>query len=328
MGRTGNEKITVRTPLIYSKPLSDIADRCVYLKLENTQPSGSFKLRGISHLCKEKYAEGCTKFIGASGGNAGLALAYSAEKLGVPCQIFVPETVVPRVIQRLSSYRGVQVIVGGKDIQESSELAMREEAKDPVNYSFVHPFNNPSIWEGHSVIIDELQEDLRGRVPACIALSVGGGGMLMGLLLGMERAGWKGVPILALETRGCECFHKSFKSGTIVDVNPTSIAKTLGCRSPAPKLMEKVKEFNVISKVLDDSAAAMGCVHMAEDHCMMVEPSCGVTLASVYNQVLPDVLEEYGYDSRAGPIVLIVCGGSDITADTIKSYESNYALVD
>ncbi len=58
----------------------------------------------------QKYAEGCTKFVGASGGNAGLALAYSAEKLGVPCQIFVPKNVLPRMLKRLKSY-GTHVVV-------------------------------------------------------------------------------------------------------------------------------------------------------------------------------------------------------------------------
>lgn len=106
----------------------------------------------------------------------------------------------------------------------------------------------------------------------------------MGILLGLERIGrlanlcnflpdfhlfsfnnlgWKDVPLLAMETEGCECFNLSLKAGRIVDVEPTSIAKTLGCRTPAPKLMEKAKEFNIISQVLPDKCAAQGCVLLA-----------------------------------------------------------------
>jgi len=312
---------------MFSKPLSEIADRCVYLKLENVQPSGSFKLRGISHLCKELYADGCTKFVGASGGNAGLALAFSAEKLGVPCTLFVPKNVLPRMLKRLRSFGspgvGTEVIVAGEDIAASCELAMLETGKDP-NYAFVHPYDNPAIWEGHSVIVEELQDDLKGRRPACIAMSVGGGGMLMGILIGMEKAGWKDVPILALETEGCECFHLSMKEGRIVDVAPTSIAKTLGCRTPAAALLEKAKDFNIISHVLPDKLAATGCVNLADDHGLMVEPSCGVTVASVYSSLLPDIIEEHGFESRAGPVVLIICGGSDITVETLLDYKEKY----
>jgi len=205
-------------------------------------------------------------------------------------------------------------------------MAMNEAGKDP-NYAFVHPYDNPAIWEGHSVIVEEIQDDLKGRRPACIAMSVGGGGMLMGILLGMEKAGWKDVPILALETEGCECFHLSLKEGRIVDVEPRSIAKTLGCRTPAPKLMEKVKEFNIISHVVPDSLAATGCVQLADDHGLMVEPSCGVTVSSVYSQLLPGIMEDQGYDSKAGPLVLIMCGGSDITLDILQSYRDKYVDV-
>jgi L-serine/L-threonine ammonia-lyase len=175
------------------------------------------------------------------------------------------------------------------------------------------------------VILDEIEEDLKGRKPSCIAMSVGGGGMLMGILLGMERAGWKDVPILALETEGANCFRESLLANRIVDVAPTSIAKTLGCRTPAPALLEKAQEFKIISKVLPDKAAAEGSILLSEDHGMMVEPACGVTLAAVYSNILPAILEREGYSS-AGPIVLIVCGGSDITLEVLRSYEDKYEI--
>jgi len=114
------------------------------------------------------------------------------------------------------------------------------------------------------------------------------------------------------------------KEGRIVDVAPTSIAKTLGCRTPAAALLEKAKDFNIISHVLPDKLAATGCVNLADDHGLMVEPSCGVTVASVYSSLLPDIIEEHGFESRAGPVVLIICGGSDITVETLLDYKEKY----
>jgi len=151
--------------------------------------------------------------------------------------------------------------------------------------------------------------------------------MLMGIMLGMERAGWKEVPILALETVGADCFNMSLSEGRIVEVHPTSIAKTLGCRTPAAKLMEKCKEFHIISKVLEDKDAAFGSIQLAEDHAMLVEPSCGVTVASVYSKVLPSILERHGYDSKVGPIILIICGGSDVTLEMLQNFEDKFGHV-
>ncbi|XP_021947022.1 L-serine dehydratase/L-threonine deaminase [Folsomia candida] len=318
------EKISVRTPLIYSQPLSDIAGRDVYLKLENTQPSGSFKLRGLSHLCKEKYAEGCTKLIGSSGGNAGLALAYAANKLGVPCQIFVPTYVVPRMLKKIQAY-GAEVTIGGIDWQEANDQAMAELKKDP-NFAIIPPFDHPSIWEGNSTMISEIKEDLKGRRPGCVAVSVGGGGLLMGVLTGLEREGWKDVPVLALETVGAECFNLSVKANKLVEITLTSIAKTLGARSVTPQLLEKYKDFNVISEVLPDKDAVHGCVRFADDHQMLVEPSCGVTMAAVYSKLLPSVLNKYGYDSSSGPLVLVICGGSDISQDILQNFINTFGM--
>jgi L-serine/L-threonine ammonia-lyase len=78
-----------------------------------------------------------------------------------------------------------------------------------------------------------------------------------------SNTGWEEVPVLAMETVGSECFHKSLKAGSLVEITLTSIAKSLGARSVAPTLMEIHKKFNIISKVLPDKDAVSACLRFA-----------------------------------------------------------------
>ncbi|ODM94350.1 L-serine dehydratase/L-threonine deaminase [Orchesella cincta] len=315
--------IYARTSLMYSKPLSDLIQREVYLKLENTQPCGSFKLRGISHSCQEKLKNGCTRFLGTSGGNAGLALAYTAEQLKVPCDIFVPEYVTPRMLKKLKSY-GATINVIGKDWLETNAAAMGLLENHP-EIGFVHPFDDPMIWEGHASIIQEIKEDLQGRKPSCIVVSVGGGGLATGVLKGLEAQGWNEVPLLCMENAGAECFNLSVKAGKqIVMEELTSVA--MGARSCTQALLDSVSKFNIVSEVLPDKEAVLGCIRLADDHGFLVEPSCGVALAAIYCNLLPEVMESRGYSTETGPIIIIVCGGSNISHGTLKELANMFEL--
>ncbi|NXC22748.1 SDSL protein, partial [Corythaeola cristata] len=91
----GEKPFHVVSPILESLPLSRAAGTKVYMKLENVQPTGSFKIRGIGHLCREAAKKGCRRFVCSSGGNAGLAAAYAAKKLGLPITVVVPSTSGP-----------------------------------------------------------------------------------------------------------------------------------------------------------------------------------------------------------------------------------------
>jgi L-serine/L-threonine ammonia-lyase len=317
--------IFVRTNLMYSKPMSDIAKQEVLIKLENTQPSGSFKLRGLSLLCQEKIEQGCTRLMATSGGNAGMATAYSAQMLGVPCDIYVPEYVPERMIRKLQAYNA-KVTKIGKDWQDANDAAMKLVNNDP-KIGFIHPYEGPVIWKGHSTMIHEIKEDLQGRKPSCIVCSVGGGGMAMGVLQGLEEVGWEDVPVLCMETEGAECFHLSMEAGKIVVLNELpSIAKTLGARSVTPKLFHTAQKRTVITHVLPDKDAANGCIRLADDHGFLVEASCGVTMASIYSNVLPGIMERRGIRIDEGPIILIGCGGRDISHEMLVEYSKMFDL--
>nr|XP_060485007.1 serine dehydratase-like [Panthera onca]XP_060485008.1 serine dehydratase-like [Panthera onca]XP_060485009.1 serine dehydratase-like [Panthera onca]XP_060485010.1 serine dehydratase-like [Panthera onca]XP_060485011.1 serine dehydratase-like [Panthera onca]XP_060485012.1 serine dehydratase-like [Panthera onca] len=103
----------VVTPLLESRALSQVAGTTVFLKCENVQPAGSFKIRGIGHFCQEAVKKGCRHLVCSSGGNAGFAAAYAARKLGIPATIVLPEGTSPHVVRRLQG-EGAEVQLAGK----------------------------------------------------------------------------------------------------------------------------------------------------------------------------------------------------------------------
>lgn len=102
------------TPLLESWALSQVAGTTVFLKCENVQPSGSFKIRGIGHFCQEVAKKGCRHLVCSSGGNAGIAAAYAARKLGIPATIVLPEGTSLQVVRRLQG-EGAEVQLTGKN---------------------------------------------------------------------------------------------------------------------------------------------------------------------------------------------------------------------
>ena len=152
-------KIYTRTPLIESIPLrAYTANRPIYLKLENTQPSGSFKMRGISVLCEHAKTAGYTTMVCASSGNAGLATALSCRALGLVCHIVVFKATPESVREKIRSY-GATVEEVGVVWDESFAYAVKMTSNSKEKF-LVHPFNHPILWSGHSTMVDEIAEDL------------------------------------------------------------------------------------------------------------------------------------------------------------------------
>lgn len=112
-GRVGAEPFHRVTPLLESWALSQVAGMPILLKYENVQIAGSFKIRGIGHFCQQMAKRGCRHLVCSSGGNAGVAAAYSARKLGIPVTIVLPESTSMQVVRRLEG-EGAEVQLTGK----------------------------------------------------------------------------------------------------------------------------------------------------------------------------------------------------------------------
>jgi len=360
-------KLFSTTPLIHSAPLSRLCHpHPVYLKLDLLQPSGSFKDRGMAHLCTtvqkmHNIANGENsyrmKVISSSGGNAGLAVTTVARNIPqMDVTVIVPETTKPLVVEKLRAL-GAEVTIHGKNWNEADALARQlvdDAKKSGGGAVYVSPYDNPLLWTGHSTVIDEIitqlleQRSTNEMKIGAILASVGGGGLLCGVLEGIERNYHgsnesrsklvRGTKVLACETEGAASFAASFNSpdGSLIRLDGiNSIATSLGALEVTPAVIQRSRRHrdrgeisnsgdDVISYVCTDIEAVQGCVQFSSDHRMLVEPACGASLAPLYSDRLRNRLLSELKDNEDSVIVVEVCGGSGVNLNLLIDWMESF----
>ncbi|PTU20736.1 hypothetical protein P175DRAFT_0437373 [Aspergillus ochraceoroseus IBT 24754] len=314
----------IQTPLVESAALSRAAGCRIFLKLENVQPSGSFKSRAmgnqiLSHLSKPENVNRPVHFYASSGGNAGLAAVCAAQSLGYPCTVVVPVPTKPLMVQRLLTAGAADVILHGQTISEAGEYMRDVLMKDNASLGVgcgpngngvvkvaLHPFDNEPIWEGNSTLVDELVTQLppavgeeesaryahRAMPVDAIICSVGGGGLMNGIVMGIERrllsrqaAHTKNttspIHIVAVETRGTDSLAAALEKGELVSLPKiTSQATSLGVVRVSERTFQYAvnppEGVKVHSTVLPDAEAARGVLRLVDDERILVELACGV----------------------------------------------------
>lgn len=297
----------IDTPLIESRPLGFVTDRSCWLKLEAIQPSGSFKLRGVGVACETYAARGARRLISSSGGNAGIAVAYAGRHLAVAVTIVVPESTTERA-KALIRQEGAELLVHGASWQEANALAHSLVGEEDA---FLHPFDDPLVWEGHATLVDEVAR--RGPKPGVVVLSVGGGGLFCGIVEGLRRNDWADVPIVCVETEGAASLAQSLAAGDRVLLPAiTSIATSLGAKQICEQAFAYAREHPVRSVVVSDLTAVRACQRFLEDHRILVEPACGAALAVGYENLLEC--------SELEPVLFVVCGGVTATLAQLQRW--------
>ena len=301
--------IHITTPLQESLYFSEKTGHSVWLKMEAAQPSGSFKTRGIGHLCPHHKQRGARRLLSSSGGNAGLAVAYAGRRLGLPVLVVVPETTSERA-KTLIRNEHAEVIVHGRDWSEANQHVLALCGEEDA---FIHPFDDALLWQGHASMIDELVQ--QGPKPDAIVLSVGGGGLLCGVAEGLQRNGWSDVTIVAVETAGADSYAQSLAAGQRITLPAiTSIATSLGARMVCEQAMALPARFDIRSVVVSDQAAIAACIALLDEHRIVVEPACGASLAGLAATRL----------AGAQRVVVIVCGGVGYSAAQLLEKGSQY----
>eukprot|EP00026_Physarum_polycephalum_P013824 Phypoly_transcript_14270.p1 GENE.Phypoly_transcript_14270~~Phypoly_transcript_14270.p1 ORF type:complete len:325 (+),score=49.86 Phypoly_transcript_14270:26-976(+) len=309
----------INTPLLDSPVLSKITGTPVFLKLDSLQPSGSFKIRGLGRACAKARENGATSLVCASGGNAGVAVAYSGRKMNVPTTIVLPETTPPLMRNKIAE-EGAKVIIHGQSFNEAEKLA--KEIAQKEGGAYIPPFDHPDVWEGNSTMVDELVQSASvfpGGKPGAVVTVCGGGGLFCGLALGMQRAGWNDVPIVVVETEGAHSFHQAIKEDKLVFLDSiTSIAKTLGALCVCEEAYNWTKKRLVESVLVSDKMAVDAICRFANDHRVLVEPSCGAALAIAY--------QNHPVFTKLQPnsILIVVCGGNIVSLDLIQSWQKMF----
>lgn len=299
----------VVTPLWESRPLSAALGAKVLLKMEALQPSGSFKARGMGAACLAAAENGARQVVCASGGNAGYAVAFAGRQLGLAVTIVVPTSTSSRA-KELIRGEAATLVVQGTSWDDAHAYAVEFARSQQAVY--IHPFDDPIVWSGHASMIREIAEE--GIRPGAIVASVGGGGLLCGLLQGMHAAGWTDVPVVAVETEGAASFAASVQAGRQVTLDRiTSIATTLGARTVARQALEWTHQHPIFPWVVSDRSAVEACLRFAGDHRILVEPACGASLAAGYERA--PALE------GRSPVVIIVCGGAGVNLEQLDQWK-------
>lgn len=299
----------IETPLLASRPLNLASGLDIWLKLEALQPSGSFKLRGIGAACETHAKQGKRRFVSSSGGNAGIAVAYAGRCLGIPVTIVVPQTTTERARQ-LIAQENAEVIVHGATWHEANELALSLLGGEDA---FIHPFDDPLLWQGHSTMIDEVAA--AGFKPDAVVLSVGGGGLFAGVCEGMAGQGWDDVPVFAVETAGAASLAAAMAQKQRVALDSVkTYATSLAAKQVCQRAFELSQSRPVISHVLSDGQALEACERFLSDHRILVEPACGAALALAYAP--SSALKQYE------KVLVVVCGGVTATLDQIREWRA------
>jgi L-serine/L-threonine ammonia-lyase len=190
------------------------------------------------------------------------------------------------------------------------------------------PFDHPDIWTGNSTVLHEIAAQMPDAPPDVIICSVGGGGLLNGIMQGL--AAYPTMPpptILAVETAGADSLAASLHAGSLVSLpRITSQATSLGCARVTPATYAYAQRAHVRSVVLPDAEAAMGCWRLADDERMMVELACGVNVALCYGGRLERALGRPV--RREEKVVVVLCGGSNVSSGMLCDWRREYAHVD
>ncbi|MDQ2990920.1 MAG: pyridoxal-phosphate dependent enzyme, partial [Pseudomonadota bacterium] len=267
-----------------------------------------FKIRGIGFACEEYARRGARRFISSSGGNAGIAAAYAGRRLSIPVRVVVPESASARAIE-LIRRENAEVIVHGASFMEANAMA---QSMLTATDAFIHPFDDPLLWEGHASMIDEVAR--AGVRPDAVILSVGGGGLMCGVIAGLRRNGWPDVPVIAVETEGAESLARSIEAGQRIELpRISSIATSLGARMVSEQAFALTLQHPVRSVVVSDRAAVAACIRFMDDHRVVVEPACGASLAVAYDAAA--TLGEFRN------VLVIVCGGVTATVHQLQQWD-------
>ena len=298
-----------RTPTVRNHTLSQELGVELYLKLELFQKTGSFKPRGAFNKMLRHLSEAQERgVVAVSGGNFAQAVAYAGTTLGVRTRIVMPAYTPPHYVEATQSY-GAEVEIA-PDVQACFEAARDYERQGSA---FYHPYDDPEAMAGYGTVGLELLE----AVPKLsdVVVSVGGGGLMSGVTSAVK--GLKpGVRVWTVETEGCDALAKALEAGHVVQIRPTSLAKTLGAPSVAEDALAIAQRYVEQHVVVSDREAIDAQRFLLERAKVLTELAASCNLAAVRRLVEHFTPEDH--------VALILCGGN-VSLDQLMEYRQESA---
>ncbi|MBO5098390.1 MAG: threonine ammonia-lyase [Agathobacter sp.] len=271
------KEVTLETKLIYSEFLSEQTGNKVYLKPENMQLTGAYKVRGayykISTLTEEERSKG---LITASAGNHAQGVAYAAKRYGCKAVIVMPTGTPLIKINRTKSY-GAEVILHGDVYDEACAHAL--ELAEKEGYTFIHPFDDLAVATGQGSIAMEIFKEL--PLVEYILVPIGGGGLAAGVATLAKLLNPK-IKVIGVEPAGANCMQASVAGGKVVTLpSINTIADGTAVKTPGSLIFPYIQEnLDDIITVEDDELIG-SFLDMVENHKMVVENSGLLTVAAL-----------------------------------------------
>ena len=270
-------KVTLETKLVYSDFLSDKYNNKIYLKPENMQFTGAYKVRGayykISTLSDDERARG---LVTASAGNHAQGVAYAAQLFGCKATIVMP-TVTPLIKVNRTKCYGAEVLLSGDIYDESCAKAL--ELTDKEGLTFIHPFDDLAVATGQGTIAMEIFKEL--PLVEYILVPIGGGGLATGVSTLAKLLNPK-IKVIGVEPAGAACMKASFEKGEIVSLSSiNTIADGTAVKTPGEKIFPYIKENLDDIILVEDDELIVAFLDMVENHKMVVENSGLLTVAAL-----------------------------------------------
>lgn len=291
--------VAVRTPLVHSVALSDHVGHEVFLKLETTQPTGAFKLRGaasrILSLSEEARSRGV---VTASTGNHGRGVAYVARRLGIPATVCVSDGVPAGKLEALRQL-GAAVVVVGAAQTEAVDRAMEIARTDGA--AFIHPFDDPEVIAGQGTIAAEIVEDLPDVATVLVPLS--GGGLLSGVAEGLRQY-QPGAEAVGVSMSRVPVMAMSLEAGHPVDApEEETLADSLrgGIGLDNRHTFSMVRELVRRVVLVDEESIWKGMRFLFDHHRLVAEGAAAVGVAA---------LLEGEVQPLTGPVAVVVSGAN------------------
>jgi len=291
------KNVVKNTSLERSKSFSAITDAEVYLKLENLQTTGSFKVRGAYYKIKNLTTEEASKgVICASAGNHAQGVAFAATNLGVKSTIFMPIFAPPLKVIATRAY-GAEVVLTGDTFDDA--LAAATEFGKKTGATFVHPFNDPFVIAGQGTIGLEIFEQLRDVDD--VMVPIGGGGLISGIAIAMKQLNPQ-IRIIGVEANGAQSMKMSIEEGRPVTLNSANtIADGIAVKSPGNLTYDITQKLVDELVVVNDAEMARTAYLLLQRAKILTEPAGVAAMAAVLYQRV---------DIKSRKVVPVISGGN------------------
>jgi threonine dehydratase len=291
-------KALLRTPLLRSTTLGAAFGGTALLKCELFQKTGSFKPRGmlakLASLSAEEKARGV---ITVSAGNAAAAVAYACALDGIDCLVVMWQGASEL---KIAATHGYGAVVDQEAAGPQEAFTRLEELRAATGRTFVHPFDDPVVIEGHSSLSREILED--APEVEVIVVPVGGGGLVSGVAVGAP-----GVRVIGVEPEGSRALYEGLAAGRPVPVATDSVADALNAPMTGEHPLRVCAEHGVEpSLVLEDDIRA-GFRFLYERAKLAAEPGAAVGIGALLAGKVPDV---------EGKTVAVIVSGGNVSVET------------